>query len=81
MDYLKSLEAQSNFILREAYREIGHLPMPAIHLDTGKKFSERYDFRARHAKEWGLDIRVVDFPALEIGDPGLPRAARKSANP
>ena len=64
MDYLKSLEAQSIFILREAYKGItplamlwslgkdssvmiwlarkaffGHLPMPVIDVDTGKKFA------------------------------------------
>ncbi len=81
MDYLKSLEAQSIFILCEAYKGNGHLAMPVIHVGTGKKFSERYAFRARYAKEWSLEFRVVDCPALETVDPGSPPAARKSANP
>jgi len=37
----------------------GEVPFPVIHLDTGKKFKEIYEFRDRIAKEWGLDLIVA----------------------
>src|SRR3546814_12683717 len=70
MDRLDALEAQSVYILREAYARIeplamlwslgkdsnvmiwlarkaffGHVPFPVMHVDTGKKFKEMYEFR------------------------------------
>ncbi|MFC1999218.1 sulfate adenylyltransferase subunit CysD [Chloroflexota bacterium] len=37
----------------------GQIPFPVIHIDTGYKFKQMYDFRDRIAKEWGLDLRVA----------------------
>jgi sulfate adenylyltransferase subunit 2 len=104
MDRLTELEAQSVFILREAYNKIdplamlwslgkdsnvmiwlarkaffGHVPFPAVHVDTGKKFKEMYEFRTRYAAEWGLNLMLFDCPSIEEIDPDLPPAARSAA--
>ncbi|WP_374375296.1 sulfate adenylyltransferase subunit CysD [Dongia sp.] len=101
---LDQLEAQSIFILREAYARLkpiamlwslgkdsnvmvwlakkaflGHVPFPVVHVDTGKKFPEMYDFRERYAKEWNLNLIVRDCPPVESVDPSLPPAARSAA--
>ncbi len=104
MERLKELEAQSIYILREAYNKIeplamlwslgkdsnvmvwlvrkalfGQVPFPVVHVDTGKKFKEMYEFRARYAAEWGLDLHLFDCPPVEEIDPDLPHAARSAA--
>ena len=104
MRHLDELEAQSIYILREAYNRIeplamlwslgkdsnvmvwlarkaflGHVPFPLIHVDTGKKFREMYEFRERYAVEWELDLKLVDCPPLESIDASLPPAARSAA--
>jgi sulfate adenylyltransferase subunit 2 len=101
---LDQLEAQSIFILREAYARLkpiamlwslgkdsnvmvwlakkaflGHVPFPVVHVDTGKKFPEMYDFRDRYAKEWNLNLIVRDCPPVDSVDPSLPPAARSAA--
>ena len=46
----------------------GEIPFPIIHLDTGFKFKEIYDFRDKYAKEWGLNlITYTNTAALERG--------------
>ena len=47
----------------------GHVPFPVIHVDTGKKFKEMYEFRARYAGAWGLELLVEGCPPLEAIDP------------
>jgi sulfate adenylyltransferase subunit 2 len=104
VDRLDDLEAQSIFILREAFARLGRLallwslgkdsntmiwlarkaffgrvPFPVLHVDTGKKFPEMYDFRARYAAEWNLDLRIEQCPPLKTVDPTLPPAARSAA--
>ncbi len=104
MERLKELEAQSVYILREAYNQIeplamlwslgkdsnvmvwlarkaffGHMPFPVMHVDTGKKFKEMYEFRDRYAKEWGLELLTEDCPPIEEIDDTLPPAARSAA--
>lgn len=104
MDRLDELEAQSIFILREAFAQMkkvallwslgkdsnvmiwlarkaffGRLPFPVMHVDTGRKFPEMYDFRNRYAGQWGLDLIVEDCPPIEATDASLPPAARSAA--
>lgn len=104
MDRLSGLEAQSIYILREAYNKVeplamlwslgkdsnamlwltrkaflGHVPFPVVHVDTGKKFKEMYEFRERYAKEWELKLLVEDCPPIEEIDRSLPPAARSAA--
>lgn len=104
MQRLDELEAQSIYILREAYASIdpigmlwslgkdsnvmvwlakkafgGHVPFPVIHVDTGKKFKEMYDFRENYSKAWNLNLIVGDCPPVEEIDPSLPKAARSAA--
>jgi len=104
MDHLDALEAQSIYILREAFARLkklallwslgkdsnvmiwlarkaffGHVPFPALHVDTGKKFPEMYAFRDRFGKEWKLDLRVEPCPPIDAVDPTLPPAARSAA--
>ncbi len=104
MQRLDELEAQSVYILREAYASIdpigmlwslgkdsnvmvwlarkafgGHVPFPVIHVDTGKKFKEMYEFRDSYSKTWNLNLLVRDCPPIEEIDPTLPKAARSAA--
>jgi sulfate adenylyltransferase subunit 2 len=37
----------------------GKIPFPVIHIDTGFKFKEMYEFRDRIASEWNLDLIVA----------------------
>ena len=43
-------------LCRKAF--LGRVPFPVIHIDTGYKFKEMYEFRDRLASEWGLDLVV-----------------------
>ncbi len=108
MDRLDTLEAQSIYILREAYAAarplaalwsigkdsnvviwlarkafFGRVPFPVVQLDTGMELDEVYAYRDRYAREWGLELVVIDCPPEDEMDPDLPpmtrAAARKSA--
>ena len=37
----------------------GEIPFPVLHIDTGYKFPEIYEFRDKIAKEWGFDLKVI----------------------
>ncbi len=77
---LWSLGKDSNvmvWLARKAF--LGRLPFPVMHVDTGRKFPEMYEFRTRYAAEWGLDLVIGDCPPVEAMDPSLPPAARSAA--
>ena len=44
------------WLIRKALR--GTIPFPVIHIDTGRKFPEMYEYRDRLAREWGLPLIV-----------------------
>lgn len=37
----------------------GQLTIPVVHIDTGYKFREIYDFRDKYAKEWKLKLMIA----------------------
>lgn len=45
------------WLCRKAF--FGKIPFPVIHIDTGYKFPQMYEFRDKVAKEWGLDLLVA----------------------
>jgi len=44
------------WLIRKAF--LGKIPFPIIHIDTGRKFPEMYQFRDRLAREWGFPLVV-----------------------
>ena len=77
---LWSLGKDSNvmvWLARKAF--CGHVPFPVVHVDTGKKFKEMYEFRDRYEVEWGLQLLKGDCPPVEEMDATLPPAARSAA--
>ena len=63
---LWSLGKDSNVMIwlaRKAF--FGRVPFPVMHVDTGKKFAEMYEFRERYSKEWQLDLIVEPCPPIE----------------
>lgn len=45
------------WLCRKAF--FGKIPFPVIHIDTGYKFKQMYEFRDRIAEEWGLDLVIA----------------------
>ncbi len=77
---LWSLGKDSNVMIwlaRKAF--FGHVPFPVMHVDTGKKFKEMYEFRERYAAEWGLNFLREECPPIDEVDQSLPPAARSAA--
>jgi hypothetical protein len=65
---LWSLGKDSNVMLwlaRKAF--LGHVPFPVVHVDTGKKFPEMYEFRERFTKTWNLNLIVATFALTILG--------------
>jgi len=66
---LWSIGKDSNVMLwlaRKAF--FGHVPFPAVHIDTSYKIPEMIEFRDRMAKEWGLQMIVgQNKAALDAG--------------
>ncbi len=44
------------WLMRKAF--YGKLPFPVLHIDTGYKFKEIYQFRDEYAKKWDLNVIV-----------------------
>lgn len=44
------------WLIRKAF--YGNIPFPIIHIDTGCKFQEIYQYRDKYASEWGLNLLV-----------------------
>jgi len=44
------------WLARKAF--FGRLPLPVVHIDTGYKFPEIYEFRDRYSRQWGLRLIV-----------------------
>ncbi|MCB1194728.1 sulfate adenylyltransferase subunit 2 [bacterium] len=44
------------WLIRKAF--YGQIPFPVLHLDTGRKFKEIYEFRDKYAKEWKLNLII-----------------------
>ncbi len=77
---LWSLGKDSNVMIWLAKKAFfGHMPFPVIHVDTGKKFKEMYEFRDRYVKEWNLNLIRDTCPPIEEMDQTLPAAARSAA--
>ena len=77
---LWSLGKDSNVMLHLARKAFfGHVPVPVLHVDTGKKFKEMYDFRDVYSKKWKLNLIIKTCPSLESIDSTLPPAARSAA--
>ncbi|MHC1683119.1 MAG: sulfate adenylyltransferase subunit CysD [Clostridiaceae bacterium] len=54
------------WLIRKAF--YGKIPFPVIHLDTGFKFKEIYEFRDKYAKEWDLNLIIhKNITALNNG--------------
>lgn len=53
------------YLVRKAF---GYFPWPVVHIDTGKKFPEIYEFRGKMALQWGIPLKVIsNEPALTVG--------------
>jgi len=44
------------WLVRKAF--FGKVPFPVIHVDTGFKFKEIYDYRDEYSKKWNLDLII-----------------------
>ena len=77
---LWSLGKDSNVMVWIAFKAfLGKIPFPLVHVDTGKKFKEMYDFRKKYEKKWNITLIRGDCPPVEEIDPALPPAARSAA--
>jgi len=67
---LYSVGKDSSCMVRLAQKAFhpGKIPFPLLHVDTGMKFPEMYEFRDRFCAEIGADLRVYRFEeAIEQG--------------
>ena len=46
------------YLIRKAF--FGEVPFPVVHIDTGFKFKEIYEFRDKMVKEWNLNLIVAE---------------------
>ena len=53
-------------LIRKAF--FGKIPIPVLHIDTGYKFKEIYEFRDKLQKEWGFKLLIAkNEEALKAG--------------
>ena len=45
------------WIIRKAF--LGKVPFSVMHIDTGYKFPQMYEYRDRMSKEWTLDLKIA----------------------
>jgi len=67
---LYSVGKDSSVLLRLAQKAFfpGRIPFPVLHVDTGYKFAEMYEFRDKMCADLGLDLRVHrNQAALQAG--------------
>ena len=67
---LYSIGKDSSCLLRLAQKAFhpGKIPFPLMHVDTGYKFTEMYEFRDRYVQEIGADLLVWrNEPAIAAG--------------
>ena len=77
---LWSLGKDSNVMVWIAFKAfLGKIPFPLVHVDTGKKFREMYEFRDKYEKKWNIKLIKGDCPPVDEIDPSLPPAARSAA--
>ena len=77
---LWSLGKDSNVMLWLAFKAfLGKIPFPVVHVDTGNKFKEMYDFREKYTIKWNLHLIKGSCPSIDKIDPTLPPAARSAA--
>jgi sulfate adenylyltransferase subunit 2 len=54
------------WLIRKAF--CGHMPFPAVHIDTTYKIPEMITYRDKFAKQWGIDLKVgMNKKALKEG--------------
>jgi len=62
------------WLVRKAF--FGRVPIPVVHIDTGYKFPEIYEFRDRIAGEWNLDLVIASNEEARAAGMGPDRAAK-----
>lgn len=55
------------WLIRKAF--YGKIPFPIIHIDTGYKFKEIYEFRDYYAKKW--DLNLITYKNTEAIEKGI----------
>lgn len=45
------------------------ITLPVIHIDTGRKFKEIYEFRDKIAKQWNLDLMIIQSKKINEVSP------------
>lgn len=45
------------WLCRKAF--YNEIPFPVLHIDTGFKFKEIYEFREKYTKKWNFDLRII----------------------